>query len=402
MRVLHVISECPYPPNNGGRADVWARIEAMAELGYAIDLVIMTPDGSVSEEAATHILRYVKSLRIVRQYSTRSRVATMAPTRVSRNARLKRLPLDQTYDLTLMEAEDSVPILDNPTLRSALCVLRVHNNERRYMADLSKAEEKFLRRQFFRMESWRFEAYSRAAFRRVNALWFISAKERDEVIEDHPNYRQKAEWLPPGVVRTVPAERVPGVRKAVLFVGSLDIPLNREALEWYVHNVHPQLSRDSMYHLVVAGNTNGRAAAMAFASALRAVTRCTVHLDRPDLSALYGECAVFINPMLRGGGVKLKTIHAVANGIPVVSTTVGIEGSGLRDDLHVKVADTADEFAAQVEQLLSNPVIAANLARAATQVLLRLYDTRMNLQRLVASIRDHTPVEQQLAHPPVQ
>ena len=112
MRVLHVISECPYPPNNGGRADTWARVTAMADLGFATDLVIMTPHGTISEDAASHVLKYVSSLRIIEQYSTRSCAATIAPTRISRNARLTELAFNHSYDLTLMEAEDTVSILN--------------------------------------------------------------------------------------------------------------------------------------------------------------------------------------------------------------------------------------------------------------------------------------------------
>jgi hypothetical protein len=48
--------------------------------------------------------------------------------------------------------------------------------------------------------------------------------------------------------------------------------------------------------------------------------------------------------MLHGAGVKLKTINAVVNGLPIVSTTKGSEGIGLIDNEMFIRADDAETF----------------------------------------------------------
>ncbi len=61
-----------------------------------------------------------------------------------------------------------------------------------------------------------------------------------------------------------------------------------------------------------------------------------------------------IAPILWGAGVKLKTVEALAHGVPVVATTVGAEG--IPDDWrhHVDVADDPAEFAALLAALLTD------------------------------------------------
>lgn len=44
-----------------------------------------------------------------------------------------------------------------------------------------------------------------------------------------------------------------------LFVGSLWAPLNREAPQWYVENVHARLDDVAGYELVAAGNARNQA-----------------------------------------------------------------------------------------------------------------------------------------------
>ena len=48
--------------------------------------------------------------------------------------------------------------------------------------------------------------------------------------------------------------------------------------------------------------------------------------------------------MLHGAGVKIKTINAVVNGLPIVSTTKGAEGIGIVDKQMYFKADSPIDF----------------------------------------------------------
>ena len=62
--------------------------------------------------------------------------------------------------------------------------------------------------------------------------------------------------------------------------------------------------------------------------------------------------AVSIIPLRVGGGTRIKAYEAMAMGIPVVSTTIGVEGLPVEANRHYLLADDAQSFAAAVVRLL--------------------------------------------------
>jgi polysaccharide biosynthesis protein PslH len=149
--------------------------------------------------------------------------------------------------------------------------------------------------------------------------------------------------------------------------------------------VHPVLKQVPGYELVVAGSTRNQIPGRVFAEELKSQTRCTIHVDIEDPTPLYDECAVFVNPMRAGAGVKLKSIHAIERGIPIVSTSVGNDGTGFHDAEHLKIADTADDFIESLTELLNDREMRIRLAERAHRRLMERYDAAGN----IASLMDH-------------
>jgi len=385
MKILHVMPDLPCPPDNGARADVWARLRAMHRLGHSVDALVMAQKVTPKEHHLADMRRLVSNLRFVERRPLRECFASITPTCIARNSKLSEVALTEQYDLTLMEAEAAVPICDNPSLKTRMCVLRVHNDEIRYMWQFAKAEESFLRKQFIRLEALRMVPFSKSAYRRADSLWFISQSECQRFIAKHPEAANKAVWLPPSIGLGDKPKRTVVHCKRVLFVGNFYTSLNREGLRWYLEQVHPLLEQDPDYEFVLAGSTQGRPAAKSFAEEMKQTARCTVYVDLEDTKFLYEDCAVFINPMRGGTGVKLKSIHAIERGVPVVSTSVGNEGSGFEDKRHVRLADTPAEFAAAVIEIMNDYGAGEAMAARAYEYLNKSYDCDSNIRRELAA-----------------
>jgi glycosyltransferase involved in cell wall biosynthesis len=80
--------------------------------------------------------------------------------------------------------------------------------------------------------------------------------------------------------------------------------------------------------------------------------------------------------------MRVKILEAFARGIPVVSTTIGVEGIDAEPGRHLLVADRPADFAAAVLRLLDDPAEAARLAGAARRLLEERYDWRSALRGL--------------------
>ncbi len=102
----------------------------------------------------------------------------------------------------------------------------------------------------------------------------------------------------------------------------------------------------------------------------------------PDLEPILRRCGVMVVPVRSGSGMRVKILEAFARGIPVVSTSIGVEGIDARPGEHLLVADTPEEFAEAVVQVLREPARAARLARAARELVEGRYDWRAALDGL--------------------
>jgi glycosyltransferase involved in cell wall biosynthesis len=71
-----------------------------------------------------------------------------------------------------------------------------------------------------------------------------------------------------------------------------------------------------------------------------------------------------------GAGVKGKIMSALSYGLPIVSSSIGVEGSGLQSGVHALVADTPHDFAAAVLRLYRDAALWHQLSQAG-QALLR-------------------------------
>jgi len=71
----------------------------------------------------------------------------------------------------------------------------------------------------------------------------------------------------------------------------------------------------------------------------------------------YLSASVMVAPIGGSGGTRLKVLEAMAAGLPVVSTRLGVAGLHLKNGKDVIVADTATELANEAVKLLKNKTL---------------------------------------------
>ena len=73
-----------------------------------------------------------------------------------------------------------------------------------------------------------------------------------------------------------------------------------------------------------------------------------------DLTGYFEKCRVFVAPLRFGAGVKGKINQSMSRGLPVVTTTIGSEGTGSIDGKNILVADDPRMFSEDVIRLYEN------------------------------------------------
>ena len=139
-------------------------------------------------------------------------------------------------------------------------------------------------------------------------------------------------------------------RKNLLFVGGFKHSPNIDAVIWFVEEVLPIVRKQipEIQFIVTGSNVPERIAKFASENVIIKGFVSDKELDR-----LYNTCKIAVIPLRFGAGLKGKTVEAMAKGLPVVSTSFGIEGLNDLGDL-LQPYDTAQEFANAVTALYNN------------------------------------------------
>ncbi|MCJ7804889.1 glycosyltransferase family 4 protein [Patescibacteria group bacterium] len=101
-----------------------------------------------------------------------------------------------------------------------------------------------------------------------------------------------------------------------------------------------------------------------------------VDLSNDDIEGVkkaYRQATVFLAPLTGPGGTRLKILGAMAAGVPVVTTPVGIEGIDAKDGVQVLVRKSEKELAEAVVELIKNKKLYQKVSRAARTLIEKTY-----------------------------
>jgi len=93
-----------------------------------------------------------------------------------------------------------------------------------------------------------------------------------------------------------------------------------------------------------------------------------------DARDAYGAATVMVTPIRGGGGTRLKVLEAMAAGLPIVSTSVGVAGLGLKAGKHAIVKDKYEELANETVKLLMDKSRALKIGLAGKEFVKNNFD----------------------------
>ena len=109
----------------------------------------------------------------------------------------------------------------------------------------------------------------------------------------------------------------------------------------------------------------------------------------PDARDAYKSASIMVAPIKGAGGTRLKILEAMAAGLPVVSTTVGVAGLNLKDHKNVMIADNYAEIAQKALELLSDKELAERIGIAGRKHVEKHFDWK-------SIVKLHDPIYREL------
>ncbi len=174
---------------------------------------------------------------------------------------------------------------------------------------------------------------------------------------------------------------------SLVYNGALTYSVNYDAAQYFLKDVYPLIRQQQPeVTFTVTGSTKG-----VDRSGLQLDASVTLSGYVDDIRSVVGSSAICVVPLRQGSGTRLKILEAMALGTPVVSTTKGAEGLGVRHGEHLLLADDAPTFAQHTLALLSDPALGQRLSAQARQLVEQHYDWSsigQRFLRLVENVAD--------------
>lgn len=185
-----------------------------------------------------------------------------------------------------------------------------------------------------------------------------------------------------------PIRHRPAKHPYILFVGNLGWPPNEGAVEWFLRDIFPFVLRevpDVEFHVV--GKRQPR-----YEKNWPKLSNVYLHGYQKNLDPFFSQAHVFVLPFRMGGGLRLKALTAMAAGLPIVSTWLGIEGLSVQSGKECLTANTPERFSISVAIVLKDQSIQGNMKKHALSYMRKHHSLEENIRFL----RMYRPIIQPL------
>jgi glycosyltransferase involved in cell wall biosynthesis len=169
----------------------------------------------------------------------------------------------------------------------------------------------------------------------AHVVWTLSKDDKTRFLQLRPNL--KIELIPVGMEFQMRKGRKISNKIQLLFLGKLDWPPNRDGLKWFLKEVWPFIDIDK-FELNIVGSGNAdwinkylNEKNIKFLGFVK------------DLNEIFQTMDISIVPVHFGSGTRIKVLECVSKGMPLLSTSMGVQGSDLTP-LDYYRAETAQDW----------------------------------------------------------
>ena len=265
-------------------------------------------------------------------------------------------------------------------MSDAAVVLRAHNVEHKIWRQMSRVERNPFKKWYYKQLSLTLAAYEREHLNDYDGV--VSITDRDGAELKAMGCRVPMTDIPFGIERkSTPCVNVEP--NSLFHLGSMDWLPNLEGVNWFLKEVWPEVHRRvPEATLYLAGK---RMPQKLLAKQMEGVK---VIGEVEDANGFIESKTVNIVPLLSGSGIRVKIIEAMAMGKVVVSTTVGAQGIHYKDGANLLIADSAQDFARQIERCVRDRNLARQIGENAARLVEEEYMESKLAQRLMRFYED--------------
>jgi len=167
----------------------------------------------------------------------------------------------------------------------------------------------------------------------------------------------------------------------IIHIGTMYWPPNIDGITWFLDEIYPRIKQEVPDVRCTLIGARPPASIVERAQTDPSLT-VTGYVEDP--LPYLADSSMMVVPLRAGGGMRVKILNALSQGIPMVSTTVGYEGIAVNDGEDILIADDPQAFADASVRLLTDTALNKRITRNGRRTAEALYDYRQACKPLDA------------------
>jgi len=290
---------------------------------------------------------------------------------------LKRELVKNDYDL--VHFESFYPALYLPLVKKIGLKTVFGNENIEYQIYQRYAQSRcfFLWRWFLNLEVWRMRFFEEGLWRRADLNLALSP-------QDATLIKKKTKRPCPVIANGVDVQSFQNLKRksdgqTLIFIGTLNYQPNNDAMKYFLSKVYPLIKAEisQIKFKLVSWYQPEWLKKYLQDSSIDFIQ------DKQTLAKeFYRKADILVAPIRIASGTNIKVLEAMAAGLAIVTTSIGIEGIKAKNGQQVIVADQAHNFAKQTINLLKQPQKRQELAKNGRKLVAQFYDWPKIVQKL--------------------
>jgi len=179
-------------------------------------------------------------------------------------------------------------------------------------------------------------------------------------------------------IAEIPGSKTPfALRRDCLFIGGFQHTPNVDAVLFFVQKIYPLVSEhlpDAKFY-IIGDKAPPEIVALA-------TERIVIAGWQRDIRPFFDSAKLSVAPLRFGAGIKGKINQSMGFGVPVVATTLAVEGMPLINRKDILVADEAEDFAHALIELYESEALWNRLSENGIRKTRALYSTEAAREKL--------------------
>ena len=385
MKVLLLTQVLPYPPDSGPKVKTWNVLKYLAQ-HHEVTLASFVRGDQT--EAVRHLSQYCKAVHtapmkrgaardawyMAQSFASRQPFLMMRDDRAEMRALIDRLASETQFDIAHADQLNMCQYAQR--VKGARKILDAHNAlwllYRRLWETMKPGPRKWLLKRDWQL----LKPYEGRLCREFDGVLAVSHEDQAALAEAMGQPAQMT--VIPIAVDTdevLPVPRRPDANH-ILHIGTMYWPPNIDGILWFIQEILP-LIRAQRTAAPVTFDVVGAQPPQSVRDLAQPGSGINVTGYVTDPNVYIEQAALMVVPLRAGGGMRVKILNALAQGLPIVSTTLGCEGIAAEHEKHLLIADTPYDFASATLRLLNDRALADTLGRNGRALIKQQYDYRV-------------------------